>query len=160
MAFSTLGWVLPYSWMFHKTVLIRCTGSRVGVKISLKERGGEEFLQNAKRRLRRPTEPWVSLGWANHAFSRTNMHLLKLRRRCSIFSNVWSDGETFKSTRIRAFNVPVLTLFWDREEGRQCGSVVRAGDLNAGDPGPNPRLGLLNEFVLGDPMGKFTTLCK
>ena len=43
---------------------------------------------------------------------------------------------------------------------RQRDSVVRAGDLNAGDPGSNPRLGLLNEFVLGDPRGKFTMLCK
>ena len=43
---------------------------------------------------------------------------------------------------------------------RQRGSVVRVGNLNAGDPGSNPRLGLLNEFVLGDPRGKFTTLCK
>ena len=43
---------------------------------------------------------------------------------------------------------------------RQCGSVVRVGALNAGDPHSNPRLGLLNEFVLGDPRGKFTTLCK
>ena len=42
---------------------------------------------------------------------------------------------------------------------RQRGSVVRVGNLNAGDPGSNP-LGLLNEFVLGDPRGKFTTLCK
>ena len=43
---------------------------------------------------------------------------------------------------------------------RQHGSVVRAGDLNAGGPGSNPRPGLLNEFILGDPRGKFTTLCK
>ena len=33
---------------------------------------------------------------------------------------------------------------------RQRGSVVRAGDLNTEDPGSNPRLGLLNGFVLGD----------
>ena len=31
--------------------------------------------------------------------------------------------------------------------------------LECGRPGSNPRLGLLNEFVLGDPRGKFTTLC-
>ena len=43
---------------------------------------------------------------------------------------------------------------------RQHGSVVRVGDLNAGDPGSNSRLGLLNEFVLGDPRGKFTMLYK
>ena len=43
---------------------------------------------------------------------------------------------------------------------RQRGSVVRVGNLNAEDPGSNPRLGLLNEFVLGDLRGKFTTLCK
>ena len=43
---------------------------------------------------------------------------------------------------------------------RQRDSVVRVGDLNAGDPGSNPQLGLLNEFVLGDPRGNFTTLCK
>ena len=42
---------------------------------------------------------------------------------------------------------------------RQSGLVVRVGDLNVEDPGLNPRLGLLNEFVLGDPRGKFTTLC-
>ena len=29
--------------------------------------------------------------------------------------------------------------------------MVRVGDLNAEDPDSNPRLGLLNEFVLGDP---------
>ena len=38
--------------------------------------------------------------------------------------------------------------------------MVRVGDLNAEDPGSNPRLRLLNEFVLGDSRGKFTTLCK
>ena len=38
--------------------------------------------------------------------------------------------------------------------------MVRVGDLDAEDPGSNPRLGLLNEFALGDPRGKFTTLCK
>ena len=38
--------------------------------------------------------------------------------------------------------------------------MVRVGDLNAGDPGTNPRLGLLNGFVLGDPRGKFTMLRK
>ena len=43
---------------------------------------------------------------------------------------------------------------------RQSGSVVRVGDLNAGDLGSNPQLGLLNEFVLSDPRGKFNTLCK
>ena len=43
---------------------------------------------------------------------------------------------------------------------RQHGSVVRVGALNAEDAGSNPRLGLLNEFVLGDPRGKLTTLCK
>ena len=42
----------------------------------------------------------------------------------------------------------------------QCGSVVRIGGLNAGDPGSYPRLGLQNEFVLGDPRSKFTMLCK
>ena len=43
---------------------------------------------------------------------------------------------------------------------KQRGSVVRVGDLNAEDPGSNSRLGLLNEFVLGDPRDKLTTLCK
>ena len=43
---------------------------------------------------------------------------------------------------------------------RQRGSVVRAEDLNTEDPGSNPRLRLLNGFVLGDTRGKFTTLCK
>ena len=33
----------------------------------------------------------------------------------------------------------------------QRGSVVRVGDLNAEDPASNPRLGLPNEFLLGDP---------
>ena len=42
---------------------------------------------------------------------------------------------------------------------KQRGSVVRVGDLNTEDPGSNPRLGLLNEFVFGDPRGKSTTLC-
>ena len=37
---------------------------------------------------------------------------------------------------------------------RQRGSVVRVGDLYAEDPGSNPLLGLLNEFVLGDPRDK------
>ena len=46
------------------------------------------------------------------------------------------------------------------ESRRQCGSVVRVGDLNVEDPGSNPRLGLLNVFVLGDPRGNFTMLCK
>ena len=43
---------------------------------------------------------------------------------------------------------------------RQRGSVVRAGDLNAEDPGSNPLFGLMNGFVLGDPRDNFTTLCK
>ena len=43
---------------------------------------------------------------------------------------------------------------------RQRDSVVRVGDLITEDPGSNPRLGLLNEFVLGDPRGKFTMLSK
>ena len=43
---------------------------------------------------------------------------------------------------------------------RQRGSVVRVRDLNTEDPGSNPRLRLLNELVVGDPRGKFTTLCK
>ena len=43
---------------------------------------------------------------------------------------------------------------------RQRGSVVSVGDLNAEDPGSNPRLKLLKEFGLGNPRGKFTTLCK
>ena len=38
------------------------------------------------------------------------------------------------------------------------GSVVRVRDLNAEDPGSNLQLGLLNDFVLGDPWGKFTML--
>ena len=38
--------------------------------------------------------------------------------------------------------------------------MVRVEALNAEDLGSNPRLGLLNEFVLGDPRGKFTVLCK
>ena len=38
-------------------------------------------------------------------------------------------------------------------KGRQRVSVVRAGDLNTEDPGSNPRLGLLNGFVLGDTIG-------
>ena len=37
---------------------------------------------------------------------------------------------------------------------RQHGSVVRVGDLNVDD------LGTEYEFVLGDPRGKFITLCK
>ena len=46
------------------------------------------------------------------------------------------------------------------EYNKQHGSVVRVGDLNVEHPGLNPQLGLLNEFVLGDPRNKFTTLCK
>ena len=46
------------------------------------------------------------------------------------------------------------------QQWRQRGSVVSVGALKADDPGSNPRLGLLNEFVLSDPRGKFTTLCK
>ena len=42
----------------------------------------------------------------------------------------------------------------------QHGIVVRFGGLNAVDPDSNPGLGLLNEFVLSDPRGKFTTLWK
>ena len=38
--------------------------------------------------------------------------------------------------------------------------MVRVGDLNVEDLGSNPQLGLLNEFVLGDPRGKFTMLYK
>ena len=34
--------------------------------------------------------------------------------------------------------------------------MVKVGDLNTEDPVSNPRLGLLNEFVLGDPKGNFT----
>ena len=34
--------------------------------------------------------------------------------------------------------------------------MVRVGEMNAEDLGSNSRLGLLNEFVLGDPKGKFT----
>ena len=34
---------------------------------------------------------------------------------------------------------------------RQRGSVFRIGDLNADDLGPNPQVGLLNGFALGDP---------
>ena len=49
-----------------------------------------------------------------------------------------------------------LVFLWRRQRGL----VVRVGDLNTEDPGSNPRLGLLNGFVLGDPRGKFTTLCK
>ena len=41
------------------------------------------------------------------------------------------------------------------EVRRQRGSVPRVGDLNAGDLGSNSGLGLLNNFVLGDPRGKF-----
>ena len=41
-----------------------------------------------------------------------------------------------------------------------AGSVVRAGDLYTEDSGSNPRLGLLNGYILGDTRGKFTTLCK
>ena len=37
---------------------------------------------------------------------------------------------------------------------RRRGSVGRVGDLNAEDPGSILRLGLLNEFVLGDPRDK------
>ena len=44
--------------------------------------------------------------------------------------------------------------------GKLCSSVVRVGDWNTEDPGLNFRLGLLNEFDLGDPRVKFTTLCK
>ena len=43
---------------------------------------------------------------------------------------------------------------------RQLGSVVRLGDLNAKDLDSNPRLGLLNEFLLGDPRGNFAMFCK
>ena len=49
----------------------------------------------------------------------------------------------------------VFPRYW-----RQHGPVVRVGDLNGEDPGSNPRHGLLDEFVLGDPRDKFTTLCK
>ena len=38
--------------------------------------------------------------------------------------------------------------------------VVRVGDFNVEVPGLNSRFGLVNEFLLGDPKGKFTTLCK
>ena len=54
---------------------------------------------------------------------------------------------------------PLMDTIRERQ-WRQRGSVVRVGDLNAEDPGSNPRLGLLNEFILCDPRGKFTTLCK
>ena len=37
---------------------------------------------------------------------------------------------------------------------------LRVGALNAEDPGSNPRLGQLNEFVVGVHRGKVTTLCK
>ena len=46
--------------------------------------------------------------------------------------------------RAKAENDRTLIKTWQR------GSVVRVGDLNAEDPGSNPRLGLLNEFVLGE----------
>ena len=36
---------------------------------------------------------------------------------------------------------------------------LKYSQLNAEDPGSNPRLELLNEFVLGDTRGK-STLCK
>ena len=42
----------------------------------------------------------------------------------------------------------------------ECGSVFRAGDLNTEEQGSNPKLRVLNEFVLSDTRGKFTTLCK
>ena len=38
--------------------------------------------------------------------------------------------------------------------GRQRGLVVRVGDLNVGDLGSNPLLGLLIEFVLGESQGQ------
>ena len=54
----------------------------------------------------------------------------------------------------------VINRFLSLSLRRQRGSVIRVGDLNAEDSGSNPRLGLLNEFVLGDPRGNFTTLYK
>ena len=41
-----------------------------------------------------------------------------------------------------------------------AGLSGQSWNLNAEDRGSNPRLGLLNEFVLDDPRGNFTTLCK
>ena len=41
-----------------------------------------------------------------------------------------------------------IYLFINR---RQRGSVVRVGALNVEEPGSDPLLGLLNEFVLGVP---------
>ena len=46
----------------------------------------------------------------------------------------------------------------DTSDRRQRGSVVRVGDLNTENLGSNPQLGLLNEFVLGEPRGKFVML--
>ena len=42
----------------------------------------------------------------------------------------------------------------------QCGAAVRVRNLNADDLGSNLQLRRLNRFVLCDPRGKFTTLCK
>ena len=61
--------------------------------------------------------------------------------------NLWNNS------LIRIDDKPVYFQKWQRS------SVVRAGNLNAEDPGSNPLLGLLNGFVLGD-RGKLTTLCK
>ena len=36
----------------------------------------------------------------------------------------------------------------------------RVEGFNKEDPGSNPQLGLMIEFVLGDPKGKLTTICK
>ena len=44
--------------------------------------------------------------------------------------------------------------------GRQGDSVVRVGDLNAEGRVQIPDSDYWNEFVLGYPRGKFTTLCK
>ena len=65
----------------------------------------------------------------------------------------------FKAQTTSSDTHKILFSFMERYSW-QRGSMVRVGDLNAEDPGSNHRLGLLNEFILSDPRGKFTTLYK
>ena len=62
--------------------------------------------------------------------------------------------ETVYSRNIKFYFQIIDGLIENYVTRRQRGSVVRVGDLYAEDPGSNPRLGLLNEFVLGDPRDK------
>ena len=66
----------------------------------------------------------------------------------------------FFHSYFRGIEAKFVTLVRGEGKGEAAWLSVKVGDLNAGDPGSNPRLRLLNEFVLGDPRGKFTTLCK